>query len=125
MAQSDSLCAGNIKGELTVTSSINNSSIGPRLDFGRLARFIPEPTTRAGTSFSSVLNGITGVLGRVAGAALGGSSGGIPGLSPEYVTLIEKQIETQMQMQLMTFHSNIEKSQHETKMTALRNVRVG
>ncbi len=45
-------------------------------------------------------------------------------VSPAYQDLIDKQIETQQELQQVTFTSNIERSEHETRMAAIRNVRV-
>jgi hypothetical protein len=64
--------------------------------------------------------GIGGLVGLGAGAALGG--GGIEG---QYLVLLQEQMRQQQQMQLVSLHSNIEKSKHETQMAAIRNVRAG
>lgn len=102
------------------------ANLGARLDFGQAARFIAEPATKSGLSFSSILSGAGGVVARVAGAFLGGSTGGaVPGLEPQYQQLLQEQIYQQTQLQLMSFQSNVEKSKHEIAMTALRNIRVG
>src|SRR4051812_47397887 len=83
-----------------------------------IIRFAPEPLTRTGVSFGSVLKGV--------GQALFGTSSVLGGsIDPMYMDLINKQIETQQQMQLVSFESNIEKSKHETQMAAVRNIRVG
>lgn len=91
--------------------------LGANLIGSTLSRFIPEPKTRASTSFSSVLGGVGGALGQAAGA--------VTGIDPSYVDLLNKQVEIQTQMQLVNFHSNIEKSKHETLMAPVRNIRVG
>lgn len=101
---------------------INSNSVGAHLDFGKIARFIPEPTNRSGLSFSSILERAGSIASQVAGVATGGQ---FPGLDSQYVTILQEQIRTQVQMQLMTMYSNTEKSRHETSMTALRNIRVG
>lgn len=92
--------------------------IGSYLAGNTLNRFIPEPKTSPGISFRSVLN----TVGSLAGVASGGA---VSGLDPNYAALIEKQIEVQQQMMLMSMHSNIEKSKHETQMAAVRNLRAG
>lgn len=79
-----------------------------------LERFQPEPKNRLGLDFSAVLNGVVGAAAST-----------FSGVDPGYVALINKQIETQQQMQLVSMESNIEKSKHETQMAAIRNVRVG
>jgi hypothetical protein len=48
-----------------------------------------------------------------------------PGVQGEYAELLNKQIEMQQQMQLVSMFSNIEKSRHETQMAAVRNIRGG
>jgi hypothetical protein len=49
----------------------------------------------------------------------------VTGVEPIYQDLLDKQIEIQLQMQLVTLESNIEKSRHETQMAAIRNIRAG
>jgi len=82
-----------------------------------LGRFIPEPRTSAAVSFRS--------LTATVGAAVGQAAGAVTGLYPEYMSLINLQMEAQRQMQLVSLYSNIEKSKHETQMAAVRNVRTG
>ena len=108
-----------------MSSPLNLSTLGAHLNFGRAARFMAEPTTRTGSTFSTLMNGATAIASRVASALTGGGSSQFPGLNGEYAGLIQEQIEQQKQLQLMTFFSNIEKSKHEIQMTALRNIRVG
>ena len=83
-----------------------------------LERYLPEPKSRLGLDFKSVLSSVAGVVQTASGANL-------TGIDPGYVDLINKQIETQQQMQLVSMESNIEKSKHETQMAAIRNIRVG
>ncbi|MCB0352180.1 MAG: hypothetical protein KDD64_01610 [Bdellovibrionales bacterium] len=78
-----------------------------------LNKFIPEPKNRSG--FMKALEGIGGSL-------LGGVTQ-FSGLDPTYSSLLNKQIEMQQQLQLVSLYSNIEKSRHESKMAAIRNVR--
>lgn len=82
-----------------------------------LKRFSPEPRSRSGISFGNVLRAVGSEI--TDGFAGGGS------IDPVYLDLINKQIEVQQQMQLVSFESNIEKSRHETQMAAIRNLRVG
>ena len=80
-------------------------------------RIPPEPKSRVHFNFHSLLSSIGGVVGAAASA-------GIPGaIQPQYLSLLNKQIEMQEQMQLVSLSSNIEKSRHESKMAAIRNVR--
>ena len=97
-----------------LTESLN---LGTTIETNGLTRFAPEPQNGLATTFNKVLSGVSSVAGGVVG--------GITGINPEYMDLINKQIEVQVQMQLVSFHSNIEKSRHETQMAAVRNVRVG
>lgn len=87
---------------LTLGSSVANSTVAPR----------------SSSSFGSM---IQSVLGNVLGKTVGASTG----IDPQYSALLEKQLEMQEQMQLVSLYSNIIKSQHETQMAAVRNIRVG
>lgn len=80
-----------------------------------LNRFIPEPKSKLGSTFGDVLNR--------AASLIGGSASSFVGIDPGYQDLLIKQIEVQQQMQLVSMTSNIEKSKHETRMAAVRNVR--
>lgn len=81
-----------------------------------LGRFIPEPQSTLTAPFKAV-------LGSVASSLSGGSV--FPGVQSEYADLLNKQIEMQQQMQMVSMFSNIEKSRHETQMAAVRNIRAG
>lgn len=80
-----------------------------------LGRYIPQPRGSSNMSYRSVSNAVGGVM-RSAAA-------GVSGVDGDYLALINKQIEVQEQLQLVSLHSNIEKSKHETRMAAVRNVR--
>jgi len=90
---------------------------GAILDPNGLGRFIPEPRTSEGINFRSILNG--------AATLLRGGVSAVTGVEPIYQDLLDKQVEIQLQMQLVTLESNIEKSRHETQMAAIRNIRAG
>lgn len=81
-----------------------------------LLRFIPEPQSRVASTFGSVLQ----TVGQAASGA-----GGFVGMDPSYQALLQKQISMQEQLQMVTMESNIEKTKHESKMTAVRNFRAG
>lgn len=81
-----------------------------------LLRFIPEPQSKLASTFGQVLNAV----GQVADTA-----GGMMGMDPSYQSLLEKQIQMQEQLQMVTMESNIEKTKHESKMAAVRNFRAG
>ena len=79
----------------------------------KFQRMMPTPK-------SSTAKSVFSTLGDVASSALGmnGSSLG------EYADLINTQIQMQQEMMTVTMVSNIEKSQHETRMAPVRNIRV-
>jgi hypothetical protein len=77
-------------------------------------RFVPEPRSSAGANFKAVIDTVGSVASSISS---------FPGLDPAYQSLISKQIEVQKQMQMVTLQSNIEKSKHETQMSAIRNMR--
>lgn len=77
------------------------------------ARYLPEPVA-SGVSFaSSLLQG-----------GVSGSSQTVD-ISANYQALIEKQIQVQLEQQQVSFTSNIERSQHESRMAAVRNLKLG
>ncbi|MBX7143313.1 MAG: hypothetical protein K1X79_02570 [Oligoflexia bacterium] len=97
--------------------SVNGNDAAATISSLGYSRFLPEPTSRLSSVFSSILQGITG--------AAKSASGLFSGIDSGYVELLNKQIESQQQMQLVSMESNVEKSKHETQMAAIRNVRVG
>ncbi|MCO6430047.1 MAG: hypothetical protein J5J00_04245 [Deltaproteobacteria bacterium] len=82
-----------------------------------LMRFAPEPRSRSG--FGTVLNGVKTALG------VAGQAAGLDGINPIYVELLNKQLQAQFEMQVVSLESNVEKSKHETQMAPIRNIRVG
>ena len=106
------LVTGAIGVASTVLRSMFSGSSSRR---GSLGRYTPEPRNSAGSTFRSVM----GTVGNVVRSA----SSGFSGVDGDYLELINKQIEVQQQLQLVSLHSNIEKSKHETRMAAVRNVR--
>lgn len=82
-----------------------------------LERIAPEPQSRLLQGFKTVLSGAAQAFQTV--------ETGLSGVDPLYIDLINRQIEVQQQLQLVSFESNIEKSKHETQMAAVRNIRVG
>lgn len=82
----------------------------------RAAQYLPEPNISG--SLSNIVQSFT----RVAAETIGN----VPGMvSGDFGALISKQIEAQKELQATTMVSNIERSRHETKMSAIRNIRVG
>jgi hypothetical protein len=91
-------------------------------DIEKLNRLTPEPQNSLGSKVADSLNNIVSTL----------SSNFIPnmstlpaGLNPEYTSLLNRQMEVQMQMQSVSMESNIERSKHEAQMTPIRNLRLG
>lgn len=46
------------------------------------------------------------------------------GIDPDYRDLIEQQMQFQQQMQRVTMETNVSRTEHETRMSVVRNVRV-
>ena len=88
------------------------------IDGSNLTRFIPEPTGSFG-------NFLQGIVKTVTTAVTGGADPLLGQIDSKYQAFIEAQLHAQEQLQLVSLYSNIEKSKHETKMVAIRNVRVG
>jgi len=81
--------------------------------------FSPRPS---GSNFSTVLrNAVEGVAG-IGSNFIGGVSGNVFGDLKE---LLDLQVQTQARMQSLSMMSNIERSKHEARMAAIRNVRTG
>ncbi|RIL08080.1 MAG: hypothetical protein DCC75_09495 [Proteobacteria bacterium] len=101
-------------------SNVSSSSESQfaRIEGYSLARFIPEPKSRAAVGFGSLLSGAATVAGEIAGIA-----GGVG--DPLNQTLLLEQLRSQREMQTVSLISNVEKSKHETQMVAIRNIRVG
>lgn len=84
------------------------------IDLARMTDVIP--------SRESVMNSFGGALSLARG--LMGTSGIETAAIPtELLSLIELQRQMQIEMQSISMISNIEKSRHESKMSAIRNVR--
>ncbi|MBL7663350.1 hypothetical protein JNK13_11425 [bacterium] len=73
-----------------------------------------EPSTTGTTVFSDVIDAV----GTVGGAFVGGLG------DANFAELLQMQIQAQVEMQSVSMESNIEKSKHETRMSAIRNIRV-
>lgn len=87
-------------------------------DSSGLTRYTPIPETESSSGFSDVLNTVGDTLSTV-----GNVAGSVFGMQSEFQDMIGLQIYWQQQMQKVTLTSNIIKSEHETKMAAIRNVR--
>lgn len=93
------------------------------LDTTTIQEYLPEPSTTGMGAFQDVLqtaSGYTsGALSTISGGAI--TAVDIGG----FQQLLSMQMQAQMEMQQVSLLSNVEKSRHETKMTPIRNIRVG
>lgn len=99
-----------------------NKFDGAYLASGGLSRFIPEPKSRLGLDFGSVIKGVGSLVGSVTGGTLGVGAGGIPS---ETQALLDTQYQLQLQLQNVTMVSNTLRTEHEMEMTPLRNLKLG
>lgn len=79
----------------------------------RAARYLPEPAATGVGLFRDVMKAVGDEVGGVEASPTG-----------DFADLIGLQLEAQAEMQTTTMVSNIEKSKHESKMSAIRNIRV-
>jgi hypothetical protein len=83
----------------------------------QLMPYVPEPSTTGIGLFRDVFQ----AAGSAAASLLPGGFGRVDG----FQHLISAQIQVQLEMQQVSMVSNIEKSRHESRMAAVRNIRVG
>jgi hypothetical protein len=95
---------------MVTTSRVLSTGAKAVRDFTRL---LPEPRNGVARGFHRTLKGVAGAL----------SGETVHTLSPEYEELLQTQMEFQRQMQVVSLRSNSEKSKHEARMAAIRNVR--
>ena len=95
-------------------SEVSDLSLGPVIQSSGLGKFIPEPRSKLSSTFSRVISAVGGLFQK---------SAQFPGVDLGYAELLNKQMEMQQQMQLVSLYSNVEKSKHETQMAAVRNIR--
>lgn len=81
------------------------------------ARYLPEPASKGVGIFRDVMEVVSSAADTVVGGVDNVATG-------DFAELIQLQIEAQQEMQTTTMVSNIEKSKHESKMSAIRNIRV-
>jgi len=74
------------------------------------------------SGFSQFLSGASSAVGDLAAGGLSIAGGGL-GMSTDLFGLIEMQRQLQMEMETVSMISNIDKSRHESKMAAIRNIR--
>lgn len=98
--------------------SLSDGSYGVSVGSSPLTRSAPEPRSPLGSwaqTAGSILNtGLTTLPDL--GSALGGTG---------IADLLNKQIQVQQVMQSVSMYSNLLRSQHETEMAPIRNMRVG
>lgn len=88
-----------------------------------------DPQRFDGASFAQALSGGLRVAGDLfTGGGLGLALSGLQGLGGgsdqlQLQQLIDRQMQSQMQMQVFSAQSNIEKTKHDTRMTAIQNMR--
>ena len=80
-----------------------------------VAGYYPEPSTTGTSMFQDLMTVAGSVAGEIGGGSLELGS---------FAGLIEAQIQAQMELQTVSLVSNLERSKHETKMAAIRNIRV-
>jgi len=92
--------------------------------YGEASRYLPEPSSTGIGIFNDVVNVASKVVS-TAGKVIGAEVGGVPlSSSGDFSELLQMQIDAQKEMQSTTMISNVEKSIHESKMAAIRNIRV-
>ena len=79
----------------------------------KVARYLPTPTNTASKFAESISSFGSDLIGGVSTDVFG-----------DLKSLLNLQVETQAKMQSISMSSNIEKSKHESRMAAIRNVRV-
>lgn len=77
----------------------------------QLAASALSDIARGGVPFSSALNSVSSGAGSVS-------------IDPDYRALLEQQMFFQKEMQLVSMETNTSRTEHETRMTVVRNVRV-
>lgn len=85
------------------------------------AKYLPTPTL-AQQGVSGTFRDALRALGNIGKTVIGGVST-LP--NGDFADLLNLQIQAQREMQSTTMMSNIERSKHESKMAAIRNIRVG
>lgn len=84
-------------------------------------RIFSEPIKFAASAVSSLVEGAAPFASAMSAVASGGGSVSI---DPQYRALLEQQMAFQRDMQVVTMETNTSRTEHETRMTVVRNVRV-
>lgn len=98
-------------------SSVTNTLIDTGV---RLSRFIPAPKNQSQVNFGDVVRSL-GAIARTAFNTVGGSAPGA--IDSVYQDFLNQQVMHQEQMLYVSLASNVEKVAHDTKMSAVRNIR--
>jgi len=88
---------------------------GNLFNFGRLIRYLPEPGSGTAGAFGQILSSITKATAPVEGG----------GVDNQLANLMSEQLAQQERLQMVSLYSNVAKSEHETQMAPIRNIRVG
>ncbi|MFN8389853.1 MAG: hypothetical protein U0136_06155 [Bdellovibrionota bacterium] len=80
------------------------------------ATYLPEPSSTGLGVFRDVMDIARAAAGEVGGVSLDATG--------SFAELIQAQIQAQMEMQTTSLISNLERSKHESKMAAIRNIRL-
>jgi hypothetical protein len=88
-----------------------------------LTRFVPIPNHASKINFNQILNGVGNVATTALNNAASLMTGGASSIDPTYQIFLEKQMYFQEQMLQVSLVSNTEKTSHDTKMAAVRNIR--
>jgi hypothetical protein len=102
-------------------SPLQGGSAALMLEGSSALRFAPQP--RGSSGLSAAAEKVFSVAASAASAAASGFTG-VGGLT-DIPGLLNKQMEIQLIMQLVSMESNISRSKHETEMAPIRNMRVG
>ena len=84
-------------------------------------RILSEPLKLAASAVSSIAQGAAPFVSAMSSVASGGGS---VSLDPDYRALLEQQMAFQKDMQVVSMETNTSRTEHETRMTVVRNVRV-
>lgn len=95
------------------TAGVNSLGNGWFSGTSGLTRSIPEPKSRVGNWFN--------VLAKNIGALVGNRLEGVEGT--QYADLISEQLRVQQEMMLVSMQSNLLRTEHETEMSVVRNLR--
>lgn len=76
----------------------------------------PEPSSSGYGAVNDFVSTITSAAGELGGVPLSATG--------SFAALLQAQIQAQMEMQTTSMISNLERSKHESKMSAIRNMRM-